>query len=892
MSAGQRWIALMIRLYPRRFRGRFAEEMLSAYLDKRDALAATGHRISVFRHTMATAGNLLAALPSIHLDERRRNRSHPSDQSIAEGGTMQNITSELYHAARALRKQPGFATVAILTLALGIGANTAVFSVLNSVVLAPLPYDQPANLVRLYTASQKEPDARQYLTVPDLVDVRDQSEAFTQLGTLYTYQESGGDLTPADGPPQRIRVLEVSSGYFPALRATPQFGRTFTSEEDREGITRVVLSHRLWREVANSDPTIVGRTIPLNGRAYEVIGVMRPGFRDVAGDDVAAWIPANLEPGGDNTRNNHYLSAIARLRPGVTLTQAQERVNAVMARLAQEFPSPNRERTMRVVPLLDDTIGDSRGSVYVLMGAAGLVLLIACLNVANLFLARSLGQSSALAIRAALGADQVRLIRERLIESTLVALVGGVVGSLVAFWGVRLLLAVSPESLARAEEVGFDPRLLVFGLVTTVLTGLLFGAAPAWRAARVDPTGALYERSRGNTGGRGSRRVRDILVASQVAVALILLIGAALLMKSFAALQHVDLGFSTDHIETFEVNLPDARYGDPAARVRFHQSFASQLRELSGVNQVGATSWLPANGRFHHWGMEYGEKDGTQKWTGAQVRVVDGDFFGALGIPLVRGRGFTEADGRDTSGVTLVSSGLAQIAFGERDPVGQVIQTGGRAFRVIGVVADVAFEATGTRGPMLYLDHTQFAGDRNWTMSYVIRTASDPSTVVGPARAILAKIDPALVLHLPKPLDQVLSRHRSRERFTLLLMTVFAGVALSLAAVGVYGVLSYSVTQRVHEIGVRMALGARPGQVRSAVLRHGVIIAGSGMVVGVVAALGFSRVLQNLVFGVSPRDPQVFGGVILVLGMVVLAAGYLPARRATRVQPLEALRSD
>jgi putative ABC transport system permease protein len=891
MSFGERLVAVVLRFYPAPFRDRFGAEMLTAYLDKRDVLAGrTDRAVSVLRHTLATLGSLLAALPAVHFDERRRSLV-PSLPPTPESNHMQNFATEFRQVARSLRKQPGFLAIAILTLALGIGANTAVFSVLSSVILAPLPYDQPGQLVRLYTAQRQEPDARQYLTVPDLLEVRDRSDAFSALGTLYTYRESGGDLTPADGPPRRIRLLEVSSGYFPTLHATPMLGRAFSPEEDRAGVARVVLSHRLWRDLANADPSILGRTIPLNGQAYEVIGVMRPGFRDVAGEDVAAWIPANLVPGGENSRNNHYLSAIARLKPGESVAQAQDRVNARMAALAQEFPN-NKDRTMRVVPLLDDTVGESRRSVYVLMGAAGLVLLIACLNVANLFLARSLGQSHALAIRAALGADRTRLILRRLAESVLVALVGGLVGSLVAFWGVRVLLSVSPESLARAEEVGFDPRLLLFGLATTILTGLLFGAAPAWRAARVDPTAALSERSRGNSGSRASRRVRDVLVASQVAVALILLVGAGVLMKSFVALQHVELGFASDRVETFEVNLPDARYGDAASRVRFHEAFSRQLRTLPGVQQVGATSWLPANGRYHHWGIGYHDQDGAERWTGAQIRVVDGDFFEALRIPLLRGREFASTDGRDTSGVALLSRVLAQTAFGDRDPIGEVFVTGGRRFRVIGVVADVAFEASGARGPQVYLAHSQFAGDRNWTLTYVVRTTTAPAAVVGPARDILKTIDPALVLYRARALDDVLSRQRARERFTLLLMAVFAFVALSLSAVGVYGVLSYAVTQRVHEIGVRMALGARPAQVRGAVLGHGLLIAAAGMSVGLLSAFGFSRVLQSLVFGVSPRDPLVFGGVVLVLGAVVFAAGYLPARRATRVQPLEALRGD
>jgi len=475
----------------------------------------------------------------------------------------------------------------------------------------------------------------------------------------------------------------------------------------------------------------------------------------------------------------------------------------------------------------------------------------------------------------------------------MIAMLGGVAGSLVAFWGVKLLLAVSPASLPRAEEVGFDPRLLAFALATTVLTGLLFGAAPAWRASRADPTEALHEGSRGNTGGRGSRRVRDLLVAVQVAVALILLVGAGLLIKSFVALQRVELGFDTDHIETFELHLPEVRYAAPASRLRFHEAFGRKLAELPGVQQVGAVSWLPANGKYHQWGYGYRDSTGAERYyNNTETRVVERDYFAALRIPLIAGRTFVPTDQLDTNGVALVSRSLAERIYGQRDPLGERFETGGRKFRVIGVVGDVAHQVDGEGVPTIYLSHLQFAGDRNWSLTYVVRTAVAPEVVSGPARAALASIDPGLVLYRPRPLDDVVSGHRARQRFTLFLMGAFAVVALTLAAVGVYGVLSYAVTQRAHEIGVRMALGARPGQVRAAVLRHGAFIGASGMTVGAVAAVGLSEVLRTLVFRVNPRDPGIFGTVALVLGAVVLLAGYVPARRATRVEPLEALRGE
>jgi putative ABC transport system permease protein len=804
---------------------------------------------------------------------------------------MHQFFADLRRAVRALRRQPGFTLVALITLALGIGANTAVFSVLSSVVLEPLPFGHPGRLVRLYTAALDEPGARYFHTVPDILDVREQSGAFASVGVMYTYREVGSDLTARDGTTQRVRVIPVSADYFRTLEATPLLGRTFTADEEHPDVRRILLSHALWVAFAGADPDIVGRTLQVDGEAYEVIGVMRPALHDVVTGDAAAWVPLSLETGGENTRDNHYLSAVARLAPGVSLAQAQARVDAVMARLRQDFaPNARSHRTMRVVPLHADVVRGSAAAVYVLMGAAGLVLLIACLNVANLFLARSLAQTREIAVRTALGAGVARLAGPHLAEGLLLALTGGVVGSAVAVGGVKLLLAVSPESLARAEEVGFDLRLLGFALVTTLLTALVFAAAPAVRATRVDPIQALHEGERGSTSGRAARRARSTLVATQVALALVLLVGAGILMRSFLALARVPLGFRPDHVATFEVHLSTPRYAAPERRIQLHQALLERVREIPGVEAAGAISWLPANGHYHQWGFGTLDATGRRQWADAMVRVVDGDVFGALGIPLLGGRTFTAGDRLDTDPVALIDQSLARTVYGTRDPFGMRFLTGGREFTVIGVVGTVAYEADGTPFPMVYLSHAQFANDRNWALTYVVRTSVPPEQIVAPARRALAALDPALVLYQPRSMDAVLARHRARDRFTLLLMGTFAAIALTLAAVGVYGVLSYTVAQRTHEIGVRMALGARPPEVRALVVRQGAQVAGVGIVTGLGAAWLLSRMLGSLVFGVSPRDPLVFAGVAIVLAGVIGAASYVPARRASRVDPVEAMR--
>jgi predicted permease len=440
--------------------------------------------------------------------------------------------------------------------------------------------------------------------------------------------------------------------------------------------------------------------------------------------------------------------------------------------------------------------------------------------------------------------------------------------------------------------VGFDPRLLVFAAMLTAVTGLLFGAWPAFRSSRADPRDALHEGSRGIAGGRASRRARTLLVASQVSLSLMLLAGAGVLIRSFVARQHVKLGFEPAGVATFEVHLPEARYGEPESRVRFHDAYQDRLRALPGVEAVGLTSWLPANGRYHHWGFSFQDATGTWQGMPAQVRVIDGDFFQAMRIPLLQGRTFAVGDRMDTDSVALISRSLARRAFGAADPTGRTFRLSStRIFTVVGVVDDAAYGASGETSDMVYLSHDQYAANRNWALTYVVRTSGRPDQIVAPARRALATLDAALVVYQPRPMERVIARQQSRARFAMLLMGTFAAIALALAAVGVYGVLSYAVAQRTHEMGVRMALGADPARIRAMVMRQGAGIAGLGLAVGLAGAFALSRVLESLAFGVSPRDPVVFTTVSVVLSVVVLLAGYVPARRATRVDPLESLRS-
>jgi putative ABC transport system permease protein len=892
--------ATLMRLFPHPFRNRFGAEMMATFLDRRDALldapavSLQRRAARVVKLTLYTSMNFVSsAVAERHQIIRRRRARRPSRTKIRKEPMIKTFAADLRQALRTLSKQPGFLAVAVLTLALGIGANTAVFSVLNSVILNPLPYPESDRLVRIYNSWDGSPDfSHNYLSGFDFPRLRDGVAGFENAGVMYTYRETGRDLT-GDGNPQRVTALPVSSGYFETYRVSPMFGRTFTREEESNDARLAILSHRLWRSNTNEDPDVLGKTITLDGAAHTVIGVMRPSFLDVIGGDVDLWVPQDLQDGNRNTRGNHYLTGIARMAPGITVAQAQAQADAVQGQLAEEFPGSYDQQHVVLVPLFEDVVGSTSTTLYVLWGAAGLVLLIACVNVANLSLARSVGRTKEMAIRTALGSGRARLVAQLLTESVVVATAGGVAGSFLAYWGVKTLLAISPESLARAEEVSFDPTLLGFAIAATVITGLLFGAAPAIHAVHVAPNESLRDGTRGNSGTKRSRNVRSLLVAAQVSLALVLLIGAGLLIKSFLSLRQLDLGFETENVATFEVHLPTVRYPTGEDRIQFHLAFQDRLRALPRVASVGAASWLPASGMYHSWGYGWVDETGERQWMQAQIRTVEGDYFEALGIDVLHGRTFDPTDQLHTDSVALINETLATRVYGEESPIGESFGFGGSdQFTVIGVVNDVAHEARGEFGPRVYLTHSQYGTNRNWALTYVVKTSAPVRDFLDMARRELASTDGALVLYQPRTMTDILGRQVAKDKFVLILMAVFAGVALSLAAVGIYGVLSYSVNQRVHEIGIRIALGARAAQVRGIVVGQAALVAGFGMAAGLAGAFGLSRFMQSLLFEVTVTDPVVFGGVAVVLSAVAVVAGYIPARRATKIDPMVALRRE
>jgi len=819
---------------------------------------------------------------------------------MAGGGTSMTFGHDLRHALRSLGRRPGFLAVVVLTAAVGIGATTSVFSVVSSVVLSPLPYPEPERLVRLYSAEIDEPDQRNFLPGPDFVDYRERSGAFAAAGAFYDYSDTGLDLTGL-GTPRRVRALGVSAGYFDTLGVTPLYGRLILQEEEVGGEddlygTRVtVLSHHLWQELTGSDPGIVGETLELDGEAYTVAGVLRPGFLDVLHGEIDLWVPLNLDPGGRwNDRRNWYLSAVAQLTPGVSVAQAQARLDAVLEELRQEFPEDRAEQLVQVLPLFDDVVGSTPSTLYVLLGASVLVLLIAAVNVANLLVTRGLTRQRELAVRSALGSGRLRLVRELLLESGIAATLGGLLGVGLAYGGVRALLAVSPESLARAEEVSFDLRLLTFAVAVTFLTTLLFGLAPAVYAARIQPGDALRVGARGGDVTPTGRRIRLGLVAGQVALAAVLLIGAGVLIRSFTALQQVPLRFDPEGVLTFEVHLPDSRYGESRKRITFHRQLHERLRAIPGVTEAGATSKLPALGPYNIWGVAWLDETGEEQWSPAQARVVEGGYFEALGIPLLRGRFLDERDRADAAPVVVVNQALVDEVWPEaaEEVLGREIRAGSEERRIVGIVADVPYDHLGSVGPKFYMSHAQHGDNRNWALTQVVETEGDPRRVVQAIRAELATLDAELVLHRPAPLADLLHRQRASQRFVVLLMGIFAAVALALAVVGIYGVLAFTVVQRTREIGIRVALGARLGQVLGAVVGQGALLAAVGLTVGLLAAWMSGHVLDSLLFQARARDPWVFLAVGLGLAAVTLLAGLPPARRAKRIDPMVALREE
>lgn len=814
------------------------------------------------------------------------------------------LWTEIRRAARTLARAPGFTALVVATLALGIGANTAVFTVLDAVLLAPLPYSRPDRLVRVY-AKDLEDGGDNFLPGPVAVAYAGWNDVFEDFGVLYSYRETGADLTDGDRP-ERVITSNVDGGFFDALGVEPLLGRTFREEESmtsgedaskRVGAPSAVLSYGLWQRLFGSDRGVLGRTIHLDGTAYQVVGVMPQGFTNPFGSPPDLWLPQDLV-GRWNSWGNFYLSGVARLRDGVTPEQAQARVDVLADGLRAQEPDMG-DWGVAVRSLRDDIVGDQRRTMlWILAAAVGLVLLSACVNAGNLVLARNLSRGRDLAVRGALGSGRRRLVLHLLAESALLAVIGGALGVLVGWTGVRALLSLAPDALPRLVTPTLSGRLLVVAGAATTAALALFGLAPALRLSRTAPAQRLRG-GRGESEGATLKRIRAGLVVTQVAVALVLVVGAGLLTRSFARLRAVDLGVNGDGVLTFEVHLPQSRYPDGASRQAFHQALDRRLEGLPGVVSAGAASWLPVNGRYHSWGVlplgrDFDPESSSvdeDNWFTSDVRVVEGDYFETLGIQVVRGQPLDELDPGGPK-VVWVNERAAADIFGEENPIGEQLYAGNEPRRVVGVVENVANDPHGGSFRETYIPHAQFADDRNWALIHTVRTRGDLGDLQAEVRRELAQLDPVLVLYRPRPFRAFLATARAEDRFATTLMGTFALLALALSAIGTYGVLANAVLRRRREIGIRMALGADAGAVRGMVLRSASAMLVLGAVLGTAGAWVGSRWLQSLLFGVTPDDPLVWGGgVTLLLGFGVLAA-WLPARRATRVDPARTLGAE
>jgi putative ABC transport system permease protein len=799
-------------------------------------------------------------------------------------------TGDFLYAMRSLARAPGFAITAILTLAIGVGATTAVFSAVDAVLLQPLPYQQPGRLVRLYEHSLTQPSDRGVVSPVYALAYRRQMSSFASIGVFDVYAVSGADIgTGADA--HRVRLLQVSADYFDVLRVPPALGHGF-STDDETGAPLVILSHAAWEREMHGDPAVVGRPLMMNGVQYTVVGVMPAGFIDPATDTPDGWVPLDMRPGTDpSNADNHYLSVIARLRPGVTMPQAQSELDQVGIRLGRVYPDAAYSGA-RLYPLKDDVVGSWSLALTLMLGAVALVLILVCVNVASLMLVRGSDRAREFALRSALGAGRGRLLRQMLVESGALAAAGGLGGVVVARVAMAGIVTVAAGRIPRLTSLALDPRLFVFLLAVSGASALAFGLAPALRAGRVNPRDALSEQSRGATGSRAQMRLRRGLVAAQVALAFVLLVGAGLLAASVQRVRETDIGVQVNGALVFDLNLPGARY-DAAGRARLYADFARRVERIPGVTAAGGVSKLPGTGQFNQWGTEAvtGRLAGTRdRFALTENRVVSGNYFVAAGIPVINGRVFDVRDDSAAPNRVVISEHLAKRLFPGELAVGQRLRTGGWTSEIIGVVGNVAINPEGRPDFYVYHAHRQIAGDRNWALTQIVRTARPATAIQSDVHRALVEMDPQLVMYQPMSLAEAVGRGEAQRLFVLELLAAFALTALALAGLGLFGVLSYGVRIRSREFGIRMALGARPGGVRQMVLGEGLRLTAIGVAVGVGGSWLMGRGLQSILFKVAPLDPMVLAGAASFMFAIAMSAAYLPARRATATDPMLALR--
>jgi len=813
---------------------------------------------------------------------------------------LETLWQDLRYGARMLFKRKGFTAVATITLALGIGANTAIFSVINAVLLRPLPYAESERLVWLWDTPPQLPTAptppqlpTAPTSLPEFLDRKEQNRSFEQLAA---FQSGNMFLDIGDGT-RDTPVGLVTPETFALFRANPILGRAFTAEETLPGRSRVVvLGHAIWQNRFGADPNALGRKVELSGAAYTVIGVMPAGFSFP--NQAELWRPLPIDP-AKLDRGLHYLRVVGRLKPGVTQAEAQAEMSAIAVRLARQYPEKNAGHGVKLEPLRDVIVGDIGRALFILLGAVGFVLLIACANVANLLLARAGARQKEIAVRTALGASRSRLVRQLLTESVMLAVGGGGAGLLIAVWGVRWLVSFGSDTIPRAQEISVDPRMAGFTLLISVATGALFGLAPALQASRPIFADALKESGRASAGVQRNR-LRSALVISEVALSLVLLIGAGLMIRSFTKLNQVNPGFNPARALTIGVTLLRNKYPDDERVASSYAQILERAAATPGVVSVGAISELPIGGSntSDNFTIEGRPPVAKEAQPITEYRVVMPRYFEAMGIPLLAGRDFAETDTKRAPNVALINEIFAQRHFPGENPLGQRIKLQGQErdpLLIVGVVGNVRhFSLDEPPTPEAYVPFLQDPLSKTYqrSMTIVARTKADPGAVAGSLRAALTSLDKSLPVYALKPMTEYLRDSLSRHRFNLILLSVFGVGALALAAVGVYGVISCGVAQRTHEIGIRLALGAGRRDVLKLILSQGLKLVLLGVVIGLGAAFALSRWMETLLFGVRPTDPLTFAGIAAVLLLVSLVACWIPARRATRVDPLVSLRSE
>ena len=802
---------------------------------------------------------------------------------------MDSLIKDIRYGLRSLFKRPAFTAIALVALALGIGANTAIFSLVNAVVLRPLPFSQPDRLVWVW-GNIRNGGNRASISPPDFLDYREKNKAFENFAASFS-MPLAVNITGA-GDPERLNGSAVTGNYFQTFGVTPLLGRGFTLENEKTGQDNVaVISHELWQRRFGGDPEIVNKKIVLDGKAIQVLGVMGP---DVSLPQPAElWVPLNFDSDpGMKMRKAHFLRPIGRLKPGVSLTQAQADLDLVAAQLEKQYPDSNTGWNTRLVSLREQLLGSSRIYVCILFGTVGLVLLIACANVANLLLVRAAARQKEIALRTALGASRPRIMRQMITESVLLAIMGGALGVLLARFGVDLLVSLSQDTLPRTVTVRVDATVLLFTFLISLATGLLFGLAPAFRTMQVNLIESLKEGVRGAGETTLRNRTRSLLVVFESAIAVMLLIAAGLLVRSLIALQNVDPGFDANNVLTMRLNLARNKYDTPEKTSNFLTELQTRAGNLPGVETVGVITELPLSGQLNDvpFNVEGRPPVTVDQAFDADFRRINQNYFSALHIPLLRGRNFTEQEVRRGDELVIVSQQLVNQVFPNEEPLGKRLITvmGDTRYEIIGVVGDIRHQSlAGVPAATMYFPTIE----SNFT-NLVIRTKSDPSSVAAGVRKEIHAIDPDQPVAAVKSMTTLVHESVASQRYRTTLLGLFAVLAVVLAATGIYGVMSYTVAQRTHEIGVRMALGARQGDVLKLVVRQGMLLALAGVGLGLIGAFALTRVMATLLFQVTAKDPITFAVVAGLLIAVAFVACFVPALRATKVDPLVALRYE